>query len=121
MLFAIVRGIVVAFVLSQATFAQCSVWDQGFSIGGVNGQVYASTVFDDGSGPALYVAGQFSLAGGVSAHNVAKWDGSSWSALGSGVTGGTVLALGVYDDGFGPALYAGGSFSLGGGADHIAK
>ncbi len=44
----------------------------------------------------LYVGGGFTSAGGVSAHNIAKWNGSTWSAVGSGLTpnnGG----LGVYD------------------------
>ena len=38
-------------------------------------------VWDDGSGPALYISGQFESAGGVEAHNIARWDGTSWSAL----------------------------------------
>ena len=32
----------------------------------------------------IYVAGNFSAAGGVPAMNVAKWDGKTWSALGNG-------------------------------------
>lgn len=40
---------------------------------GVNGDVYALTVFDDGSGsgPALYAGGDFTLAGGVPANRIA--------------------------------------------------
>jgi hypothetical protein len=82
---------------------------------GVNGAVLALTAFDDGSGRALYVGGSFSLAGGASANRVARWNGSTWSALGSGVTGAYVLALVGYDDGTGPALYAGGHFTSVGG------
>jgi hypothetical protein len=87
--------------------------------------VYALTVFDDGGGPALYAGGYFTSAGGVGANHIAKWDGSNWSALGSG-TGGEfphVYALMVFDDGGGPALYAGGYFTSAGGvgANHIAK
>jgi hypothetical protein len=81
-------------------------------------------VYDDVGGPALYVGGYFNTAGGVPASKVAKWDGSSWSALGSGMTpGGGVEALAVHDDGSGPALYAGGGFSSAGGvaASNIAK
>jgi len=66
-------------------------------------------VHDDGSGPALFVAGDFVQAGPVAALHVAKWDGASWSALGSGLEG-EVWALAVYDDGSGPALFAGGYF-----------
>ena len=53
---------------------------------------------------------------------IAKWDGSSWAALGSGLNG-SVHALTVFDDGGGPALYAGGSFTSAGGvaASRIAK
>ena len=86
---------------------------------GINGSVSAMTVFDDGSGAALYVGGSFTNAGGVAVSNIAKWDGSSWYVLGTGITGGTVKALAVYDDGSGPALYAGGTFTSAGGAPAI--
>jgi len=33
------------------------------------------TVWDDGAGAALYVGGQFKLAGGVVANSIAKWNG----------------------------------------------
>lgn len=44
----------------------------------------------------LIVAGDFRLAGGNPASNIAAWDGTSWSALGSGL-GGPVRALAVYE------------------------
>jgi hypothetical protein len=69
--------------------------------------VLSLAVFDDGSGPALYVGGNFVHAGGLVANNIAKWDGSTWSTLDNGIPG-FVTALGVFDDGAGPALYAGG-------------
>jgi hypothetical protein len=83
----------------------------------VSAHVRALTVFDDGDGPALYAGGNFGLAGGVGASNIAKWDGSSWSALGSGMGGVSplVYALTVFDDGGGEALYAGGRFTIAGG------
>ncbi len=81
---------------------------------GVNGEVKALAVFDDGSGPALYVAGAFDLAGGQPASNIARWNGTSWSALGSGISN-VVNALEVYDAGSGPALYAAGGFVTAGG------
>ncbi|MFZ4656017.1 MAG: InlB B-repeat-containing protein, partial [Caldilineaceae bacterium] len=60
----------------------------------------------------------FSTAGGVAANRIAKWDGSSWSSLGSGLNG-DVAALAVS----GSDLYVGGSFSTAGGvaANRIAK
>jgi len=83
--------------------------------GGTNAWITALTVFDDGLGPALYAGGDFTLAGGVSASRVAKWDGVAWSALDSGIhpySGGNgyVRTLSVFDDGTGPALFAGGWF-----------
>jgi len=99
--------------------------------GGVSGcslcpvQVRSMRVFDDGlgEGPALYVAGTFFKAGGVTVNGVAKWNGSTWSALGAGAGSlGFVTSLTVYDDGGGPALYAGGSFPYGSGlSGSIAK
>ena len=88
----------------------------------MNGTVKALTVFDDGGGPALFAGGYFTNAGGVTANRIAKWDGSSWTALGSGMNS-AVLALTVFDDGSGPALYAGGGFTTAGGvaANRIAK
>ncbi len=72
--------------------------------------------FDDGSGPALYVGGDFRTAGGVETGPIARWDGRQWSAVGQEIErGGRVHALGVFDDGSGPALYAGGQFDLEGG------
>ena len=51
-------------------------------IPGVDGIVNALAF--DASGN-LYAGGDFTTAGGVSANSIAKWDGSSWSALGSGM------------------------------------
>src|SRR5207244_4899063 len=86
--------------------------------------VDALTSFDDGSGPALYAGGNFTSAGGLPARNLARWNGTTWSTLGSGANG-VVNALTVFDDGSGsgPALYATGSFtSVSGVAAHgIAK
>lgn len=51
-------------------------------------------VFDSGSGPELYAAGLFSNP----AKNIARWNGTAWSALGTG-TGGTVNTMMVWNDG----------------------
>jgi hypothetical protein len=58
----------------------------------------------------------------VPARHIAKWNGTSWSALGAG-TDGIVRALMVYDDGGGPALFAGGDFLVAGDVltHHIAR
>jgi hypothetical protein len=95
----------------------------GGGVGGTLPWVYALTEFDDGSGPALYGGGSFEAAGGVPASRMAKWDGVAWSPLADGGTFGPVYALTVFDDGSGPALYAGGQFIAAGGvpASRIAK
>jgi hypothetical protein len=54
----------------------------------------------------LFVGGYFTSAGGVTANNIAKWNGSAWSALGSGCSG-YVRGLAVAQNG---DLYATGSF-----------
>lgn len=65
-------------------------------------------------------SGWFTSAGGQPAKLVAKWNGSSWSALGSGVgvsfPPDGVFRMEVFDDGDGPALYVGGTFAIAGGA-----
>ena len=58
------------------------------------------------------------MAGGIVASNIAKWDGTDWSALGSGIRGGisirmpdpSVYALAV----LGEDLYVGGGFIFAG-------
>ncbi|MFM9996370.1 MAG: hypothetical protein ACKVU4_11290 [Phycisphaerales bacterium] len=87
-------------------------------IGGVSSPfVYALHVFDDGGGPALYVGGDFNVAGGVAAKGIARWDGSAFTALGAGLGGSFpwTFALADFDDGTGPALYVGGTFETTGG------
>ncbi len=101
-------------------------WLQGFTIPDLDTQARAFAVYDDGTGPALFVAGRFDTAGGVLVNHIARWDGSSWSAL-SGPSGtgldGIPNELAVFDDGTGPALYVGGYFDNAGGvaAQNIAK
>ncbi|MGP1309600.1 MAG: hypothetical protein ACTS27_05325 [Phycisphaerales bacterium] len=89
----------------------------GSGLDNAGDQINALAVFDDGSGPALYAAGRFTSIDGLAVNNIARWDGESWSAVGSGLTGGfsRALTLEVFDDGSGPALYAGGEFTEAGG------
>ena len=82
--------------------------------GGITGGAMALAVFDeDGAGPgqpALFLGGFLSNAGGTPVSGIARWNGTSWSAVSSGVAG-TVNALHVADLGSGPSLYAGGLFA----------
>lgn len=61
------------------------------------------------SGTDLYAGGWFTTAGGIAANRIAKWDGSAWSALGSGMNS-NVHALTVS----GTNLYVGGKFTTAG-------
>ena len=70
-------------------------WAAGFHTPGTNNTVYALALDNAGN---LYAGGEFTIAGGAAANRVAKakrapcrhrpsWNGSSWSALGSGIQG----------------------------------
>ncbi|HEY6161901.1 MAG TPA: T9SS type A sorting domain-containing protein, partial [Bacteroidia bacterium] len=82
-----------------------------------NGPVYCMAAYQG----ELYVGGKFTTAGGSPAVNIAKWNGSTWSAVGNGLTNNNnfcserVSALMVYSN----ALYAGGCFTSEG--NNIAK
>ena len=71
--------------------------------------VYALAV----SGTNLYAGGGFTTAGGVPANYIAKWDGSAWSALGSGSGRRNSYVYALAADGAGH-LFVGGDFSLAG-------
>jgi hypothetical protein len=94
-------------------------WD-GSSWSALGSGIGESTIFDDTvyalewDGYNLYIGGDFNVAGGISANNIAKWDGSSWSVIDNDLDG-SVLAL-VRGGG---NLYASEYDRFG--ADHIAK
>jgi hypothetical protein len=88
----------------------------GLTNNGSHATVYCLTLI----GNDLYAGGDFVTAGGNPANRVAKWNGSSWSALGSGsnstvsdlVSIGTDLyALGSFTGISGPAKWNGSSWS----------
>ncbi len=80
----------------------------------VNPAIRALTVYNGD----LIAAGSFDVAGGQSAMNIAKWNGTSWSPLGAGVNGRVRAVLPFAGD-----LYAAGDFTSAGGqpAAHIAR
>ena len=49
----------------------------GEGVGGYDPRVRALTAFDDGRGksPSLVVGGEFTTAGGIPAHRIARWVG----------------------------------------------
>jgi hypothetical protein len=82
--------------------------------GGDNTYGFSLAVYND----ELYVGGQFEQAGDISAHNIAKWNGTDWNAVGS-LDGGSVRELVVYKQ----KLFAGGFFTQANGinANYIAS
>lgn len=74
---------------------------------GNGGQVLALAVTPTGQ---LYVGGIFSAVDGVPAHNLARWDGTTWQAVGALDLGCQVHALALAPNG---DLYVGGEFEGG--------
>lgn len=75
-------------------------------------------------GTRLYVVGTFArmegaVPSGVYMSGAASWDGTTWRALGSGISGGTPTVVLP----FGGSIYVGGDFTTAGGKDspHIAR
>jgi|GEM_PF-993477 len=91
-------------------------WQNGFGLPGTNNTV--NTVVRTNTGE-VYIGGSFSVVSSGYASSVAKWNGTTWTPLGTGMNN-TVYALAV--DGSGN-LYAGGTFTQAGGvaANRIAK
>ncbi len=77
---------------------------------------------DDGSGEALFLAGDFVDAGGVAVAGFARWDGTPFSAVPDPELG-EITALIEHDDGAGPARAVGGFFAQAGGvpAANVAR
>jgi len=101
-----------------AAMSNCTRWT-GLGFGGLgsglNSEVHALTVHDDGSGNAIYFGGGFSASGSLPVSRIARFKLGGWSALGAGCSG-TVRALAAFDAGNGPQLHVGGQFSSAGGA-----
>ncbi len=113
-----------AFLSSLALGASAQCWSTAFSdpsAGGLgaDSDVFAFQGFDDGSGSKLYVGGFLTLVGdgatGLPVNYVARWDGAAWSDVGGGFDD-YVTCFAEFDDGSGPALYAGGPFTFASGA-----
>jgi hypothetical protein len=121
MLFRSSRGPVAAFCVAFAFLsplaAQCGAnWQPGAPCPGLAGSAYAAVVLPSGD---LVVGGNFRLADATRAERIARWDGTTWQALGAGLDN-TVRALAVQPNG---DLIAGGDFTQAGGnpANAIAR
>jgi hypothetical protein len=117
------RWVVVAVVLGGAVWsvpAECTprwLYAAEDKLPGPDSTVNAMMTWDpDGPGPEpeeLVVAGSFTSVNGVPANRIARWNGTEWRPLGTGLTGlyAGVAALAIYDG----ELIAGGHFSTAGG------
>lgn len=74
------------------------------------------------SGTDIYAGGNFTTTGATTVNGIAKWNGTAWSALGSGVSGGGAVVEALAVDASGN-LWAGGNFTSVGGvaANNIAR
>jgi hypothetical protein len=77
--------------------------------GGLNSTGSVSALSTDGT--TLYAGGDFRVAGGVPAVNVARWNGSAWDSLGAGLSHPTIMVsargLAIFDN----TIVAGGVFA----------
>lgn len=85
---------------------------------GVDGSVRALALTNGGT---LIVAGLFGAAGSVSSNGIAAWNGTTWSSIGGGVSGGNAAVYALALEG--STIYAGGNFTSAGStpANNIAR
>lgn len=85
--------------------------------GATGGNVNFMVIGSDG---VLYAVGSFTSMGGVAnTNNIAKWNGSAWSALGTGVTSGSgILCIAIDSQN---NIYVGGTFALMGGVANTLR
>jgi hypothetical protein len=82
-----------------------------------------SHVFTVAYSKSLFVGGNFTDAGDITANRIAKWDGSAWSALTFGGETGVNNEVRAFSNDTSGNLYAGGEFTTAGGmpVNYIAK
>lgn len=80
--------------------------DASTNISGTNNEVRSIHIDNNNR---VYIGGNFDTAGGISATRIALWNGTKWSALGTG-TSGFVQAM----ESSGDYLYVGGNFAIAG-------
>ncbi len=99
--------LLISLIISLNLLSQNEQWDDQFlPANAPDGTIYTIVEMNGD----IYVGGQFTTAGGVTVNNIAKWDGTSWSALGTG-TDGVVRTIAVRANN----LYVGGTFVNAGG------
>jgi hypothetical protein len=119
-MFSQVNKVVNANLANRLTVNNIAGWNGAwFALGtGVNVGVSGRVVDIEVSGADVYVGGGFLAAGGNPANHIAKWNGTDWSALGSGFNPGVDdIAVGA------GGVYATGTFTMSGGklVNYVAK
>ena len=75
---------------------------------GLEAPVFDAVVFDDGSGPAVYLSTAVQFHDGVQLPSLLRWDGSELTTVGADLVqwsaSKTVSRLLTFDDGSGPVL-----------------
>ena len=83
---------------------------------GLNGTVWDLRAFNDGTSSNVYAGGGFERSGLTIMNYCARWSGTAWEQLGSGLPLSGPLAqvedMAIFDDGTGDALYVVGAFYL---------
>ena len=105
-----ILALMVFFCVGKATAADAPPFSDAnwVSMGAMPGaDSTVNAILRDPNSGTLYIGGAFNVIGTAIAGGVAKWDGTNWSSLGSGL-GGSVRALALDSTG---NLYAGGAFT----------
>ncbi len=93
-------------------------WVSVGTLSGLSNVIYAMHVYHG----SLVIAGVFDSINGVSAKNIARYNGQSWTPMGAGITNSTNSAIIYSLETFQDNLYVGGAFNIAGGflAENIA-
>jgi len=103
------KNLLVLFISALALTANAQTWSS-LGSGSIAFEVNAMAVYNGD----LYAGGTITNAGGIPANRIARWNGTNWDSVGSGMnmnTGTAISSLAVYNG----ELYAGGLFDTAGG------
>lgn len=101
---------ILLFIILWSTGASAKKWDSLGTGAGFDKQVLC--LYSDTATNTLYAGGAFTTVDGITVNGIAKWNGTTWSAMGSGFTSpnAVVYAITMY----GGQIYAGGYFTTSG-------